>query len=108
MAHYRDWGPSSPPVKILCPIDHSKEKLDQSSSEDGQAKAEAAASGDGDSGSGSNGYRKGGARESGDGRMQYAHPMNINGRRMLICNINGIYFQVLCPFFNQDKFCFVT
>ncbi len=87
MAHYKKWGPPSPPVKTLCPIDHSKEQKKKNPVSDEEG------------GEGSDGDVKGGARGRGSPRQQnhnmpYAQPMNIDGRKVLICNFNGIYIQV--------------
>lgn len=81
MRYYRDWGPSIPPVRLLCPIDHSSE----SCSEDVHSKG-AEGGGEGEATPMQN---RGGAR----GRP-HAQSMRINGRRMLMCNINGMFFQV--------------
>ena len=91
MRYYREWGPSTPPVKLLCPIDHSSRKNDDSSSEDSHSR--------GAEGGASRPQNRGGARGRGDaggGRqnLPHAQSMRINGRRMLVCNINGLFFQV--------------
>ena len=97
VAHYREWDTPSPPVKILCPIDHSIDNKEHSGSEDSQSKNEEGQSGaEEQAGHVFNGWRRSRARPSGVRRPNapYAQPMNVNGRRMLICNVNGVYFQV--------------
>ncbi len=116
MSHYKQWGTPIPPVKILCPIDHSKRAAgafsssdegdqprgkDTNSAESGQDGRDSSnhgrAMGEGSGGGGGGGARsgKGGGRGNRRGpHFPFAKSMNISGRRMLICNVSGIYIQV--------------
>ena len=95
MGYYKEWNVPQPSIKILCPIDNTRSKkshTEDDQSEDNEAvdiarAPEARANGEGD-----------GRARVPRRRIQAAginaQPMNINGRRMLICNVNGVYFQV--------------
>lgn len=94
VSYYKEWGIPQPAIKTLCPIDHTKGRARQHT-EDNQSGGDDAVGGA--KAPGANGQRDGVARALRGQRMQnmpYARPMNINGRRMLICNVNGVYFQV--------------
>ena len=80
MSFHRDWGPPEPPIKTLCPIDRSKEA--EGESED--------ASGD----NGKKRRRHDGAANNHNNQPPMAHAVSVNGRRVLLCNFNGIIFQV--------------
>lgn len=107
MSYFREWGPPSTPVRTLCPIDHSKQNLGEDRKPTGaEGGTEAGAGlGPGQDNRDSSRRKRGGARGRGAGggsggpgssrpNLPYAQSMNINGRKMLICNINGMYFQV--------------
>lgn len=79
MAHYREWGPPEPLMKTLCPIDHSKER--EKAEREGE----------------NNTKRKRRRDESARGnnhQPSFAHTLSLGGRRVLMCNFNGIMFQV--------------
>lgn len=83
-----------PPVKTLCPIDHS---IRSNAEEDEPSKG---AEGGGEEGEEGGASAVGGARGRDDmGEwLPHAQSMRINGRRMLVCNINGMFFQVCTRF----------
>lgn len=75
VSHYHDWPPTPPPIRTQCPIIRSKEE----------------GSGDDDNG---RKRRRGDSTHNSRAPPQMAHAVSINGRRMLLCNFNGIIFQV--------------
>ena len=103
VSYYKEWGPSAPPVQVLCPIDHSKD--DNSSEEGATASAtRGGGAGQGQQGAGSerqrsrgaanNGARgRGGGADVGRPYFPHAQSMRVNGRRVLVCNFNGLFFQ---------------
>ena len=97
VSYYKHWNSAlPPPMKILCPIDHSKRSSAGSSGDDEQPKSKDADSAGSSRATGGGGAARLSSRRSGSrGRgMPNAQSMNINGRRMLICSVNGIYLQV--------------
>ena len=85
VSYFKEWGPPRADLKVLCPIDHTKGRPSDMEDRDSGA----AEGGD----SPRRGRRR---RHSGRGKHPSARQLNINGRRMLICNVNGVYFQVRC------------
>lgn len=125
-SYYKEWGPPCPPLKILCPIDHSKKQ--ETSSDDEQGVEEGGAKGgQAHTSRGPSSQHRGGARRRGTGggaspgegggdssskrrgkvggssldsllgpsRQAYAMQAFVNGRKSLICNINGVFVKVL-------------
>ena len=91
ISHFREWGEPSPPVKTLCPIDPDKIGKKWSVGGDDSNKE-----GDGErkrrrNHSGPRGRPRG---EQGLLPPSVAHAVHINGRKVLLCNFNGIIFQV--------------
>ena len=87
--YHKVWGSVSPPVKLLCPIDRSKE----GSGSVNDSEAEEGSGAEGGGGGGESGPRGGGCAQS----------MNLKGRRMLLCNIDGIYYQVCSLYVCEDS-----
>ena len=91
-SHYRKWDMPSPSVKILCPIDPEKigkKSMGQEGEEDDSSKEE-----DNERKRRRNYF---GARprvEQGLMPPSLAHAINVNGRRILLCNFNGVMIQV--------------
>lgn len=73
MSYYRDWGPIPDPLKALCPIDHSKKKeeITEMGSENGAC-----------------------ADLPPNNEPSFVEAVDMNGQRILLCNFNGITFQV--------------
>ena len=78
MSHYREWGPPPSPIKTLCPIDHAKKAEREAKREENNDRHGNAASGNGPS----------------RNAPSFAQSVDLNGRRVLLCNFNGITFQV--------------
>ena len=75
MSYHRDWGPPPVAPKALCPIDHTKERPE---SEKGEERRENGACGHGP------------VRNE----PSIIHALDMNGQPILLCNFNGITFQV--------------
>ena len=92
---YKEWVAPQPLFRTLCPYDPSEEK--EQSAEDNEA-LESEAVGGASTQSDSS-HREDVSRLQRGMRMRdmpNVRTMNINGRRVLMCNLNGNYFQVLC------------
>ena len=79
ISHYREWDTAVQSLKTLCPIDRNKESEEDGSKDN------------------NNVHR---TRRQSDAARGHDHPplaqaIMLNGRRVLLCNFNGVTFQVV-------------
>lgn len=77
LSHSREWGPPEPPLKTLCPIDHTKQRP-----------------------------RKKQRNDEGGHESPVNHSRCVNGMQVLFCSFNGNVFQVrICGYAQPFKAC---
>ena len=92
VSYYKKWGPPRRDPQILCPIDHTNERSSEEDEEDEEDENSDVA--EGGAPLPRRRHRQQPGRRVGGGNGPSARQVNIDGKRMLICNVNGVYFQV--------------
>ena len=93
ISFFREWGMPSPPVKTMCPIDPDKI---------GKKPRERDVKGEDDDSNKEGDNERKSRRNNLEARRErslfagpsVARAVHVNGRRVLLCNFNGIMFQV--------------